>query len=369
MTSKKKQVASSVGNNDLMRLTLEQIYTSSLLARQNASVISAPGWGKTKISYYMGKQVAGSDGLVFLDLSPSTPPERITGPISIPDLKNGVLKYNIDNTLYDPKSRVVVLDELYRSNEIVFDMLIHATNDVTRTDAPVFWATSNFISKSNRTVALLDRFALWYWHEAGEVDIDSVVHSDGIECWNFDLPSMQEVMDVRSADYTARSRKAISHTLENLRTAIGKEKFVLNPRRVEAWREILFRNMVYLTGTNDFDDVHPDAISALRYAYPVTSSEEFRKWQSIASTIIDAVGTAIETYMGIARQKFNQVVENCSNANERSAMLAELATVLADCEEELTRLSGTNDKKRVEEAILLFNKWFKQAAQGKKIPG
>jgi hypothetical protein len=144
---------------------------------------------------------------------------------------------------------------------------------------------------------------------------------------------------------------------------VGNEKFTINDRRVAAWTELLFRLTVYHTGNNSFGSIPQEALRMLRYAYPMRDEKEAAKWESVAMSIVDAVGIAIEQYMAIARGKFQIVAK--SNAKDKSALIAELGRVLAESEEELTRLGGSD--KRVDEALTQFNKWFRQASSGKAI--
>lgn len=349
---------------DPMKVNLEAMYTASLLARQNAVVVSPPGYGKTKMSYHMARRTVG-DGLVFLPLSPSTPPERITGPIDVVALKEGRLENNKEGTPYDPKARIVILDEFWRANEVVFDQLIHATNDVTRRETPVFWGTSNFVVKSKRTEALSDRFALWYYFEPNGVNVEAVVNSEDISTWDFRLPTFKEIEEVRKVEYTEDARKALVNAVNIIIEAIGKESFVVNNRRVEAWRDLLFRLSVFTTGKNTFKTVPDEAMKIIRYAYPATDGDEARKWKSVSLAVVDSVGVAIEQSRAITMQKFNQVVD-ANDGNEKSALMVELGQILAQAEEDLKRL-GDEEDERVEQAILDYHKMFQMAASGKKI--
>ncbi len=354
---------------NIMKDNLEQLYTYSLLSRVNAAVISEPGYGKTKMSYHMAKQAVGDTHKLFLPLSPSTPPEAVTGPVSLVALKEGRLEYNKENTPYDPNKRIVLLDEWQRANEVLFDLLLHATNDVTRIDAPIFWATSNFVVANKRTEAMNDRFGLWYYFEPDGMNIEEVIMSDDISTWTFDLPEWNDVLEVRKAPKTKEALKAIVTTVEDLVNAIGNEKFTVNDRRKEAWREILFYASVYDTGNNSFKSIPDFALKALRFAYPSVDYKQASKWKSIAISVIDTVGTVIEQYMGIAKENFEKVLAS-TNPNEKGALMAELGKVLADSESELERLaerSGGKDDVRIQAAVITFNKWFKSAAQGKKI--
>jgi MoxR-like ATPase len=358
-------VEKELGRTYSLKTDLEILYSASLAAWQNAMVICEPGWGKSKISYHMGKQAAGKEGTVFVPLSPSTPPEKITGPVSITALKKDKLEYATANTPYDPKADIVILDELYRSNDIIFDMLIHRTNDIVDHDnQPVFWGTSNWTAKSDRTEALRDRFALWYYFEPDGVDSELVIRSADISTWTFGLPNMKDVKEIRKVPMPRASEDAIVKAVEDLQDAIGNEKFKVTPRRVEAWRELLFRYSLLKTGKAEFKQVPADALRILKYAYPAKDGAEARKWAGLASTVVDVVGAKIEAYIQEAKKKFMKVTKE-ADPNQRAQFMAELGATLAESTSELEKL-GEGDA-RVEQALDTFNKWFRAAAEGKKI--
>ena len=351
-----------MGSKNELKDKLESMYTASLLGGQNSMVVCAPGWGKSTLSYNMAKQVAGSeDGVVFLPLSPSTPPEAVTGAINPAALMNGVIEYNIKHTPYDRDAHIVILDEAWRSSEVIFDLLIHATNDITRSCRPVFWGTSNFVVKSARTEALRDRFALWMYYNPVGVDVASIVNARPMSEWTFNLPTWEQVQDIRKAEFTPKARQAVLATLQELVNMVAGENFVVNPRRVEAWREILFGASVFYGGKNDFDTVPTEAMQLLRYAYPSPDEATAAKWEQVVLAIVDSVGVKIEQFLAIAYDKFNQVVSSKS-ASEKSAMMAQLGQVSADCISELEILGGGDS--RVEEAITSMNQWFRKAAKG-----
>lgn len=360
-----EQIEKELGRTSQLRIGLETVVSAALVSHQNMMVICPPGWGKSKMAYWMSVRSAEKAGTVFVPLSPSTPPEKITGPVSIEALKQGKLEYSVTGTPYDPNASIVVLDELYRSSDVIFDMLIHRTNDIVDHDnQPVFLGTSNWTAKSERTEALRDRFALWYYFEPDGVDSEAIIRAMDISTWAFNVPSIKEAKEIRAIPIPTVSLDAIIKAVDNLQDAIGNEKFEVNPRRVEAWREILFRFSVYKTGQAAFKDVPAEALRVLKYAYPAKDAAEMRKWAGLASTVVDVVGSKIEAYVQEAKKKFLKVAKE-ADPNQRAQFMADLGATLADSETELDKLGEGDD--RVEQAKATFHKWFKAAAEGKKI--
>jgi hypothetical protein len=313
----------TLSTSDRFRNDLEELYTASLLTGQNAQTITTPGWGKTKFSLWMGRQVVGHDGTLLIECNPAMQPDKIRGVTDIQAMiTTGEVKRIVDNTPYDATKAVVILDEVGRLSDIAFDLLIHATNDYLRPVRPVFWGTSNFAVKGQRTEAFRDRFALNYIPTLvmDEATMFQVVSNDDISQMHFDLPDMDKVHWVRSQEPSEASMKAVAASINALYKAVvgtseGK-RFAsgLNPRRIEAWKEILFRVSCFYYETNDFSTVHPKAARMMRYAYPVQDAAEWNDWVAVTSSVVDPAGTAIEAIRAEAYTKM-QEIGKIQNAN------------------------------------------------------
>ncbi|MGW8177825.1 MAG: AAA family ATPase [bacterium] len=349
---------------DLMQVNVEAVLTAILLSKTNGMLVSEPGWGKTKMAYFAAKQIcSGENEVPFIPLSPSAPPEVIEGPVDVTALKEGRFERNKSGTPYDPNAKIVILDELFRSNEVVFDLLLHATNDVTRTDAPVFLGTSNWIVKSQRTEALVDRFAVWYYFEPLSISPVDVLEAGDVRTWTFDVPDFKTIEDVRAVPMTDDNRKAVIDAIDLLIDTIGNEGFKVNPRRVEAWGNLLFRSAVHSTGGNGFSSLPDEAFRVLKYAYPATDADTYRQWQTVAGCMTDAAGVALEEVMAIVMKKIKDV-QDANGTHQKTVMMSELGQVLAESLDELEKFKGDP---RVADAEKKFRRWFKQAAAGKVI--
>ena len=165
---------------------------------------------------------------------------------------------------------------------------------------------------------------------------------------------------------TENSLKAVSQTVALLFRTITEteegKKFVngLNPRRIEAWKEILLRASMYFYGSDDFKVVHPEAAKLLRFAYPVQDKTEWLAWCAVAGAVTDPAGTAIETIRAAAYEKM-QGIAKVTNANERQSKMVELGQIKAGAETELAQFIGDN---RATEAIQDLQTMFIKFARG-----
>jgi len=333
--------------------------------------ISKPGWGKTEMAIQSARAVA-PDGFAFIELDPSTPPEVIRGSYDPAAMLNGQLVRLVAGTPYDPTAHVVILDEIWRANDVVFDALVHATNQklIDQINRPVFWGTSNFVGKAERTEALRDRFAMWLYME-GTLDAAGIINAHlnngtGFDPdWNKDIPVWEECLKIRSSHVSEKAQEAITQMIENLHDEAIASKFDVNPRRIVQWSEILSRVSTLYYGSTDFDTVHPNAAWMLRYAYPCETADRAKAWKEVAASISDKVGTAIESYRAIALEKFQDVAKANSDPSEKTKLMAELGQVLVKAEQEFKRI-GAGDP-RSDAAMKELTQWFSKAARGEKI--
>lgn len=345
---------------------MEDMLVASAVSGTNVMVISAPGYGKTEMAIAGAEKVCGGkDGMVFIGLDPATPPEVVRGAYDPQELlKTGKLTKILAGTAYDPHAKVIILDEIWRSNDLVFAALIHATSDKLRNplELPVFWATSNSVGSSERVEALRDRFGMWCFLKP-KTDISAIVASQfetKESKWGNSFPSWDECLKVRKQIPTSKSIKAITAILETLGSEATANQMPINPRRITQWSEILARMTIFEKGTNDFTECSASARKAMRYAYPVVNQQEFDKWQKIVDVIItDTVGEALDAYHALAKQKIDNIVKQHTKDSDDSAFLINLGRAIADAQTELKKI-GQSDP-RVEVAVKELNQMFAKA--------
>lgn len=348
------------------------ILTASAVSGQNLMAISSPGWGKTDMARATARGIAGDQGMIFIELDPSTPPEVIRGAYDPAALLNGELKRIVTGTPFDPNAKIVILDEVWRANDVLFDGLIHATAQkaVDPAKHPVIWGTANFVGKAERTEALRDRFAMWYWMD-GELDTSGVIAAhlnngfSGVDPdWSNGLPDWQTCLDIRAAHPGSHALQAVTEMIETLVEEAGKANFPINPRRVVQWSHLLFCNGMYQTGSDDFNTVPTAASAMLRYAYPASDKATSQKWAEVAVSIADSVGAAIESYRAVALEKFQSIMR-IKDIRERQSHIGELSQVLVAATADLERIAKKDP--RGAEALAEMTGWFAKAVAVEKI--
>lgn len=357
---------------------LREVLVASALSNQNAMLIGAAGWGKTKISTAAARAMAGDgEGAVyFLDIDDSTPPEAANGiydPARLLDvsLSEGErFKRTITGTPFDPRTRIALFDEIGRGNPALFNSLLKvlAPTSGDPDKAATCWATTNFMPTDNKVLALLDRFALWYWVSVGDLDIRGIGNSifdglgDGLKI-DGSLPTWGEIVQVRAARPTAggAARNAVLDVVQQLAEAATADGLHVHPRAATQWVTLLYRTSVYYTGTAEFAQVPAQAMRVLRYAHVAPTKEEYDRWQKIAVSVVDATGAAIEGIVSEAYNKLKEVADMPASA--RGDAVLELAGWLQTVQANLRQLGG-NDP-RVDEAISTTMSWYSDAARGR----
>jgi MoxR-like ATPase len=345
--------------------SLASIAIASILARQHLMVIGPPGWGKTDVLDWIGKQVAGS-GYRFARLEPTAPPEKIRGPIRLSAyLENDVYEFNSDGTPYDKDATVVLLDEAHRPSDPVFDLLIDLLNrkDVPIDLRPVVWGTANFLVENERIEALNDRFALWYWMETGMVDMDQMGRSmlanmDTELAVRGTFPTWEQVKEIRAMLPGESAVEAIIKFTRLLREEAAAQKLIVHPRRQRQWMDLIFRYAAYITGSNNFTVVPPQVAGIMKYAWTCPTREMFVKWAEICGAVADPLAALLESVGETALEQFKKY----GGANQSSANIVALGSALANAQATLEEYAG--DPRTVEMNDKL-NEAFAKALQGK----
>lgn len=350
--------------------SVAKVLIASAVSGHNAMLLSAPGWGKTDAARMAARAMAGDEHTLTLELDPSTPPEVIHGAYLPHLMASGIYQREVKGTAYDPNAHIVVLDEIWRANDVVFDALLHATGNknVNAHQRPVFWGTSNFVGKAERTEALRDRFALWL-HLDTDLDPAAIAlahlynGTGAIDtAWAAGMPAWDDCVRIRALTPSERSGQLVADTVRTLAEEAGKKNIPVNPRRVVQWAEILFRLSVFYTGTHDFATIPTEAAMALRWCYPAIKRETANEWAEVASAVLDAVGARIEAYRAIAMERYLAVQSQINPAN-KIEKIAEMGRVLAEIQAELKTI-GAGDP-RATEAIREFTDLFQKALTDK----
>lgn len=347
---------------------MTEVLIASLLSRQNAIILGAPGCGKTSICRAMANVVVNGQ-FSFMEIEPSTPPERVFGlydPKAI--INDGEFVRVTKDTPYDPDTQVVILDEAGRANEPTFDALIHALERHDTDTPPPAWATSNFMPTQERVAALIDRFSLWFWVEPDAIDIEEVAMANmlGIRP-TIDpatVPTRDEVDRVWSTIPTHRAMRAVAAAARQLGDEAKSQGRYVHNRRVAQWSKILLRLSIYYEGSGDFAVVPDKALNILRYCWPATSPEEAASWAEIAGSVVDPVGEAIEFAKANVLKKMQEIA--ALTAAERRAESSNLYRLMQSAQEDMMKVAGPDDP-RIEEASVQMNTWMSNLMRGKPV--
>lgn len=353
---------------------LVDLTVASLLSGTNAVAIGAPGWGKTDVLSSVLMTVYGPAALK-LEITPSLPPEAVTGPTDVSALLNeSRLTHNTAGGPYDPQFKALLFDEIGRASELICDNLLFLLERKDVADPAPVIATSNFMPTSEHTRAMLDRFALWHWIKPTALDARAVARAQGMRLGRAGspltvaatLPTATDIEDIRCASYTDRAVDAVGLTVELLAAECQKTGYQLNPRRITQWTRLLLRAGLYYTGSSDFAETPAAAVKLLRFAWPTLSEQEYIRWGKVIGNLSDPLAVAIEDVLSDAVSEFNRVAA-IADVGARMGETAKLATYLASKQSTLQALGNGKNDPRIPGAITQLTTWFSAAAQGQQV--
>lgn len=350
---------------------MAEVHRASALSGVNCYVVGAePGTGKTDISLASAYSMFGQDHVLFLRIDPSTDPmvvKKRYDPQAL--ITTGELKMIADGSPYDSRLIAWVIDEIARANDPMFDALL-ATLDMKSWPhqiKPVAFATGNWIPKSERTRAMIDRFGMYYVVPNEAIEVQKFVAAtlggmmDERKTVDFDYPSFDEIVETRKArptpgvveligDFLADFREEIQQGLRvtdaNGNVVVKRQFRAPNRRRLEMWEVILFRVSYYLYQDDDFTDVHPDAYKMLAYSWRADTPEELNDWRDLVlATASDPIQAALERLIKQAYNSMTQIANAGASAPPARIMqelMAEVQKNLDDAKE-LIENAGRDD--------------------------
>lgn len=348
---------------------LRDVMIAAAVSGQNVMLMGAPGYGKTAVSLDVAARAAG-DKFAFVRLDPTTPVDAVAGAFDPAAMLDGRIERVTDGTPYEPGTRIVILDELFRASEPMFDKLLDVADrkDLPRGERPVVIGTSNFAVENDRTEALIDRFAIWYWVDASDVDISAVMRAqfaaNGEPTTPGTVPTWDEIETVRGFSPSESTVDVVIRWVENLRAVCEPEGYHLHPRRANQWRELVYRVSAYEYGAADFDSVSPMAARIMRFAWSNMTPTAAGEWATIVAATVDAVGAAVDEIISESVVRFRNVA--AMPPSQRNAALVELGTFNVSKQETLRELARNHgDDPRIDAAIANITAWFGLAASGR----
>lgn len=296
------------------------VLTASAASGGHVVIVAPPGMGKTAVERLAAKKIYGYLSK-FFRFDPSTQPEIVKGAYDPKILTStGDFVIKTDGTAYDPTFKNFIFDEVSRPMDAIFDICIDVLDrqDVDPNDAPVVWATANFLPQNERTDAMRDRFWYTQWWERQPLDPKAVAAAQmaaigsGMEIGN-GLPTLADIDAVRKAVPGPQAVEAVCDLIAVLCDEAAKYSendgyaFEPNPRRIAQWSKHLFAMTVLRTGDPNFTACHPDAIACLRWMWPVKDEKEAAAWAEVCSALVDPMQTAIDNLFQTAHQKMRDV--------------------------------------------------------------
>ena len=100
------------------------VLAAALIARQNAVLIGAPGYGKTRVALSFAHQTVGADHTSVTRLHPAAPPDVFMGALDPVAFTQGRISRVVTGTPYDPDCHFAIIDEFSRANEAAFDAML-----------------------------------------------------------------------------------------------------------------------------------------------------------------------------------------------------------------------------------------------------
>jgi len=354
------------------------LLTASACANVHALLITRPGFGKTEIARAAAQAISGGR-YNFTALAPSTPPSLVEGIYNPKMFLEGKLERMTTGTAMDPHNRIVVLDELFRASEPVFDALLHVLDrkDLPPNARPTVWATSNFAIADERTEALRDRLALWAHLYPTVTDLDGILDAfSAAFSQALELTLPQAVPDwglienVRAATPGEKAHRAVSDFIKSICEEIANppNPEQPNPRHLRQWYTLFFRYSFYLTGSNDFSDIPEQAKQLIRYAWVQPDRQEWEKWGKKVHAVADLTGAVIAGILLRTMHSLNDILDkgqkNRSTSEEMATKMGFTSTVQEAIKDLAAR--GGNDV-RVGKAVTQLNGMLGRVLRGEKI--
>jgi MoxR-like ATPase len=136
---------------------------ASLISKQNAFLLGAPGTGKSDLVRSMCKGIENTNYFGYL-LTPTTDPSEVFGPVAVTKLLKDEYTRDVDG--YLPSAHIGFLDELFRGSSAILNSLLTLLNertfnngkDIIETPIQSIVAATNSWPDEESLQAFADRF-------------------------------------------------------------------------------------------------------------------------------------------------------------------------------------------------------------------
>ncbi len=180
------------------------------------------------------------------------------------------------------------------------------------------------------------------------VNIASVMGKGEIANWSFDLPTIEQINEVRDwlvgwmddpKKEGTSAYKAIVNALQEIQPVLEGKPYSINHRRVRQWEKVMYAMSAYSSGSPHFTEIPAVAYEALSYCYPSNDPNHALGWKGIVMSAVDVTATAIANLEAQAFQQWKDTYESIRrerNVQTRQQRITrELGSLFQGFQEEL----------------------------------
>lgn len=364
---------------------LQRVLTASAVSGANAAIIGPPGGGKSDI-LGLSADLCSEGASTFVELAPSSPPAMVEGMFNPATLMAAMRGQQIEvldrltrGTAADSQYRFVVLDELFRASEPVFDACLHLLDPKRHKAADqgrVFWATSNFSLTDERTEALRNRFPLWahitptIQDEVAFYKAISASFASGLQLQLPEpMPTWSEIEEVRSMLVGPKAEKAVIDFLLSVEEEIAQPPDPARPdnRNRRQWFIVLFRYTAYLKGSNNFNDLPAEAKQIIRYLWVQPTKPDWEAWGRKTRGVSDFVGAILAAVQQHTIGQLNELIQKtkAKGKGDEQNMVMQATAIIQAGQREIAQKCGDDDRAKKAKAGL--QKLMIKVASGESI--
>lgn len=297
---------------------------TALVAGESVLMVGPPGVGKSMLGDAVCEWLSGSKFEVLLNRF--TTPEEVSGPISLPGLKEGKYERIIANKL--PTAEIAFLDEIFKASSAILNTLLKILNErkFVNGDAVLNCPLQLCIAASNEWPgeqdgkqelgALFDRFLI-------RRTVQPVQDPRNLErlLWDADLSikltthvSKYEVELARECarelEYTPEAKQAFEQIISQLRS----EGITPGDRRLRKAVNIA-RSFAYINGAEEVVPDHLEILTDVLWEDPI---EQPKMCRQVIGKIANPSGLVVNQLLS----ECQQVVRECNVADLTAATAA-----------------------------------------------
>jgi len=292
----------------------------SLIAGQHMLVVGPPGAAKTNVIEELTRCITGAR-FFTIQLSDHTLPEDLFGPLSLPDLEQGIYKRILEDTLCD--AEIAFLDEIFKAQRSgILKALLRIMNERRfkngRDDIEVpllslFAASNEYPDPDEGLEALFDRFLIRIETDYIQEDANFLAlldMDDPDESRRPQVP-LSTIRQLREAAKTVAIGAEIKQTILQIRNDLRKEGIMPSDRRFRQSLHLL-KARALLEGRDSVEASDLDILRHVLWNVPEQKEAVAKVVRNYArdqvlEKIRDLFAEAKEIYQGAASGQADQI--------------------------------------------------------------